>query len=66
MSLGGVINEMAIRCSFCIISHCQYFVFMAVTADNPVSQKYDVTKGSKTFIALSDKLGYSYFTSSQN
>jgi hypothetical protein len=40
---------------------------MAVTANkNPVSQKYDSMKGSKTFIALYDKLGYSYFTRSQN
>jgi hypothetical protein len=37
---------------------------MTATEDNPVSHKYDVT-GSKTFIALSDKLGESFHTSSQ-
>jgi hypothetical protein len=29
---------------------------MTATAENPVSNKYVITKGSKTFITLSDKL----------
>jgi len=39
---------------------------MTATAENPVSHMYVVTEGSKTFIGLFDKLGYSIYTSSQN
>jgi hypothetical protein len=35
-------------------------------AENPMSHKYVVTAGSKTFAALSQKSGKSSFTSSQN
>jgi hypothetical protein len=35
----------------------QYFVIMTATAENPVSQKYVVTKGRETFITSSDKVG---------
>jgi hypothetical protein len=41
-------------------------VFMTATAENTISQKYVATKGSNAFIALSDKPGYSFITSSQN
>jgi len=45
----GVIDEMAPR-YFSIINRDRYFVFTAATAENKV------TNGSKTFIALFDKL----------
>jgi hypothetical protein len=50
------IDEIATCSSFHIINHDRYFGFVAVTAENPVSHKCVVTKGSKTFIALSDEL----------
>jgi hypothetical protein len=55
----GVIHEMAARGSFNITNRNRYFVFMTTTittTECPVSHKYVVTGGSKTFIALSDKL----------
>jgi hypothetical protein len=53
-----VTDEMATRCSLSTINrHDLYFVFMTVTAEYPVPHNYVVTRGSKTFIALSDKLG---------
>jgi hypothetical protein len=39
---------------------------MTATAENPLSHKCVVTKGSNTIIALSDKRGWSFFASSQN
>jgi hypothetical protein len=57
---------MATRISFSVTSRGRYFVLTTATAGNPVPHKYVVTKGSKTFTALSDKLGQSFFTSSQN
>jgi len=60
----GVINETTIRTSFSIINCQRYFDFMTATAENPVSHEYFVTKGSKTFIALSGKLVQSFSTSS--
>jgi hypothetical protein len=34
---------------------------MMATAENPVPYKYVVTKGTKTLIASSDKVGYLFF-----
>jgi hypothetical protein len=34
-----------------------YFLFVTATAENPDSHKFVVTKRSKTFTALADKLG---------
>jgi hypothetical protein len=56
---------MGIRSFLSIINSDRYFVFMTPKAENPVPHKYAVTKGSKTFIALSDKTEQSFFTSSQ-
>jgi hypothetical protein len=53
----GVTDEMATRSYFSIMNRDRYFDFMAATAENPVPLKYIITKGSKTFIALSDKHG---------
>jgi hypothetical protein len=40
------------------VNNCNsYFVFMTAAVENPVSHKYFVTKGSKTFTALFGKLG---------
>jgi hypothetical protein len=47
---------MTLRSSFCITSRDGYFVFLAATVENPVSHKYVVTEGSKTFTDLSGKL----------
>jgi hypothetical protein len=52
-----VIDELAISNSFSIINRDRHFVFMTATAESPVSYNYVVTKGIKTFIALSDKIG---------
>jgi hypothetical protein len=49
--------EMAARSSLSVIIRDQYFDFMAVEAENPVSYKYIVTEGSETVTGLSDKLG---------
>jgi hypothetical protein len=50
-------DEMATRNSFSIINGDRYFVFMIVIAENPGMHKYIVTKESRTFTALSSKLG---------
>jgi hypothetical protein len=60
----GGIGKMATRRSFSVNSRNRYFVFIA-TAENPVSHKSVVTKGSKTFIALSDKLGWTSSTTAK-
>jgi hypothetical protein len=48
---------MAIHGSFSVMKRERYFVFTRARAENPISHKYILTKGSKTFIALSNKLG---------
>jgi hypothetical protein len=48
---------MSTRCSFSISNLDRYFVFITATAENPVSHKYVVTKGSETITAFSDGLG---------
>jgi hypothetical protein len=40
----------------CVSGDDRDFVFVTATAENPVSYKYVVTRGSKTFISYSDKL----------
>jgi hypothetical protein len=52
----GVIHAVAVRSSSSVIN-LNHFVSVKTTAENPVSHKYLVTKGSKTFVVLSDKLG---------
>jgi hypothetical protein len=39
--------------SFSLINRDRYFVFMTVTAENPVSHKFVVQEGSKTCMTLS-------------
>jgi hypothetical protein len=51
---------MAARSFFPVVNSHRYFVFTRATGENPVSHEDVVTKGSKTFIALSDKLGQSF------
>jgi len=53
----GVTDEMSTRISFSVTNRLQCFVIMKPAAENSVSHKYVVTKGSTSFIALSDKLG---------
>jgi hypothetical protein len=48
---------METRSSFSIINRDQYFVFMTATEENLDSKTFVITKGSDTFVALSDKLG---------
>jgi hypothetical protein len=59
--LYGVDDEIATYSSISIIDSDQYFVFMSETAENPISHKYIVTKGSTIVIALSDKQGYEVY-----
>jgi hypothetical protein len=51
-----VIDEMASDSSLCIIKLNRFIVLMTTIAEKPVAHKCVVTNGSKTFIALSDKL----------
>jgi hypothetical protein len=53
----GVIDVPVTLSSFPVMNRNPYFVLMAQTAGNPVSHKYDITKGSKIFIVLFHKFG---------
>jgi len=57
---------MALCSYFSVIICNQYVAFMTATAEFPFSHKYIDTRGRKPFTALSDNIGYSFFTSTRN